>query len=229
MTRKAWFRLLFLIMLLSVLALFALPAPAQQTGTTCIAYHTVRYGENLFRISLNYGVSMNLVAAVNGITNPARIFAGDTLCIPASGATNFVIQPTGATTASVTVGFGNTGSTLTTSTTSNNEAVTENWCYPGQPWGDGRCNVTDTALRNYMWECGWYNAHNIPTLQCGTLQVDTTQVYRAGCDIVVTAPILADVTDAIEQLTAEILADGSCATQDPLIVHHNPPYPTATP
>lgn len=44
--------------------------------------HVVLPGQNLFRISLFYGVSMSSVAARNGITNINLIYAGQTLIIP---------------------------------------------------------------------------------------------------------------------------------------------------
>ncbi len=56
------------------------PIPPQPGG--CRYYHTVRPGENLFRISLAYGVPMATIAAANGIVNYNLIYAGQTLCIP---------------------------------------------------------------------------------------------------------------------------------------------------
>ena len=50
--------------------------------TTCRWYHTVVRGENLYRISLRYGVSMWTIAQANGITNLNYIRAGQVLCIP---------------------------------------------------------------------------------------------------------------------------------------------------
>lgn len=50
---------------------------------TCAFYHTVVSGENLYRISLLYGVSMWRIAECNGIYNLNYIRAGDVLCIPA--------------------------------------------------------------------------------------------------------------------------------------------------
>lgn len=50
--------------------------------TTCRAYHTITRGENLFRISLAYNVSLYTLAAVNGIYDTSRIYAGQQLCIP---------------------------------------------------------------------------------------------------------------------------------------------------
>jgi putative chitinase len=48
----------------------------------CRWNHTVVYGENLYRISLHYGVSMYAIAQANGISNLNLIYAGQTLCIP---------------------------------------------------------------------------------------------------------------------------------------------------
>lgn len=44
--------------------------------------HVVQAGENLFRISLQYGCSVEQVAAFNGITNPGAISVGQVLKIP---------------------------------------------------------------------------------------------------------------------------------------------------
>ena len=48
----------------------------------CRWYHTVVAGENLYRISLHYDVSMYAIADANNISNLNLIYAGDTLCIP---------------------------------------------------------------------------------------------------------------------------------------------------
>lgn len=48
----------------------------------CRFYHTVAWGETLFRISLRYGVSMWAIAEANTIYNLHYIRAGDVLCIP---------------------------------------------------------------------------------------------------------------------------------------------------
>jgi len=44
--------------------------------------HTVKSGENLFRIALNYGLGWEVVAAYNGITNPNSISVGQVIHIP---------------------------------------------------------------------------------------------------------------------------------------------------
>lgn len=52
--------------------------PAGQSGGT----HVVRPGENLFRIGLQYGCSVNQMAAANGIANPTYIYVGQELVVP---------------------------------------------------------------------------------------------------------------------------------------------------
>jgi LysM repeat protein len=44
--------------------------------------HTVERGENLFRIALRYGVTVEALAAANNITDPTHIFVGQVLVIP---------------------------------------------------------------------------------------------------------------------------------------------------
>lgn len=35
---------------------------------------------------------------------------------------------------------------------------TNNWCYAGGPWGDGRCNDPDPNIRAWYWHAGWYRS-----------------------------------------------------------------------
>ena len=58
------------------------PSPTPVCGT-CNYTHTIVSGENLYRISLYYGVSMWRIAACNSIYDLNYIRSGDTLCIPA--------------------------------------------------------------------------------------------------------------------------------------------------
>jgi LysM repeat protein len=74
------------ILILSLLALLL------ALGTTLVlaqqaTVHVVAPGENLFRISLRYGVTMQAIAAANGISNINLIFVGQRLTIPAGGTT----------------------------------------------------------------------------------------------------------------------------------------------
>jgi LysM repeat protein len=87
--------------------------PAQEAEATPVpevvalpGKHVVQNGENLFRIALKYGMTVEAVAQANGITNPALIFVGQELNIsgepgtpapvpaPAPGTpTTHVVQP----------------------------------------------------------------------------------------------------------------------------------------
>jgi LysM repeat protein len=75
---------MLIVVALVLLAPVFRPAPtAAQTGQT----HTVQAGENLFRIALRYGFTVEYLAAANGITDPTRIYAGQVLIIPDSAET----------------------------------------------------------------------------------------------------------------------------------------------
>jgi LysM repeat protein len=67
-------------------------ASAQGIGQT----HVVQPGENLFRIALRYGVSIQALATINGIVNPAMIYVGQRLVIPADVAAATPPTPTPA-------------------------------------------------------------------------------------------------------------------------------------
>lgn len=55
---------------------------ASQPVVTGGQTHVVQAGENLFRIALRYGVSLDTLAAVNNITDVSLIFVGQVLIIP---------------------------------------------------------------------------------------------------------------------------------------------------
>ena len=76
-------RRFILLIVMLMLLLPAASALGQDDGTI---RHVVQPGENLFRISLRYQVSMsNIVAANPIIRNPNLIYAGTTLVIPKGG------------------------------------------------------------------------------------------------------------------------------------------------
>jgi LysM repeat protein len=90
---------------LPTIATFATPTPtfgapvggttpgfAGAPGQVCI--HEVVAGDNLFRLSLRYGVSVNNLAAANGITNIQLIIVGDMITIPNCGTTGVFPPPT---------------------------------------------------------------------------------------------------------------------------------------
>jgi LysM repeat protein len=57
------------------------PTPPPSSGQ-CRFNHVVRPGDNLYRISLAYGVPMATIAAANGVVNYNLIYVGQSLCIP---------------------------------------------------------------------------------------------------------------------------------------------------
>ncbi len=58
------------------------PTPPPPPACTCVQYHTVVTGDNLYRISLKYKVNMWRIAECNKIHNMNFIRVGDVLCIP---------------------------------------------------------------------------------------------------------------------------------------------------
>ena len=88
-TRLSTVKKVFVVLLLAMVLLLALSAttqaapveaPAESTGV----YHTVQWGETLYRISLYYSTTVNAIMAANPqIWNPNIIYAGQVLYIPA--------------------------------------------------------------------------------------------------------------------------------------------------
>lgn len=62
----------------------ALQAEAASTPDAAEGIHTVQPGETLYRISLQYGVSVSRLADVNNLLNPSAIYGGQQLRIPGS-------------------------------------------------------------------------------------------------------------------------------------------------
>jgi LysM repeat protein len=73
-------KILILCTVIVLTLVLATPAFAE-TGTV----HVVQPGENLFRIALRYGVTVNAIASANGLTNTRHIYVGQRLVIPSSG------------------------------------------------------------------------------------------------------------------------------------------------
>lgn len=58
------------------------PTPTPTPACTCAKYHTIVTGDNLYRISFKYNISMWRIAECNKIHNLNYIRIGDVLCIP---------------------------------------------------------------------------------------------------------------------------------------------------
>ncbi|NPV65741.1 MAG: LysM peptidoglycan-binding domain-containing protein [Anaerolineae bacterium] len=87
--------------------------------------HIVQPGENLFRIGLRYGWDWYTLAALNGISDPNRVYVGQRLVIPA--ARYHTVRP-GETVASIARAYGSTVAAITAA----NGLWDPNLIYPGQ-------------------------------------------------------------------------------------------------
>jgi len=74
-------KILGLMLAMLLLSLVTMPAAARPDLCTG-GVHVVQPGENLFRISLRYNVTMDALARANGIVNPNHIYVGQRLVIP---------------------------------------------------------------------------------------------------------------------------------------------------
>ena len=78
-------------------AVSTLPVPTVP-GSDCV--HEVVVGENLYRLSIRYGVLVANIAAASGVTDFDRISVGQKLTIPGCGTTGAVPPPTSTPTPS---------------------------------------------------------------------------------------------------------------------------------
>jgi putative chitinase len=81
MSAKVLRRAKLLLPVLVLVVALVLPASAQASGPV----HVVQRGENLYRISLRYGTTVQAIAWANGIRNPNLIYVGQRLIIPTGG------------------------------------------------------------------------------------------------------------------------------------------------
>ena len=85
MKKVSWgFTLVALLALLAVQLSGAVPS-ASAAPSSYSQTHVVQWGENLFRIALRYGTTVQALANANGIANPHCIYAGQRLVIPGCG------------------------------------------------------------------------------------------------------------------------------------------------
>ena len=82
--RRQTLAFLVLIALLWPVAVQA--APGAQRAAQSQTVHIVQPGENLFRISLRYGTTVDAIMAANGLTSPDTVYVGQSLRIPGGNA-----------------------------------------------------------------------------------------------------------------------------------------------
>ena len=77
-------RIVIVALLLATIVLSAVPAVSAQSPTRVPAAQTyiVVSGDTLSRIAARYGVTVQAIAAANGIADPSRIRVGQVLKIP---------------------------------------------------------------------------------------------------------------------------------------------------
>lgn len=140
---------------------------AQRSNT-----HIVQRGENLYRIALRYGTTVNAIAAANGLANPNRIFVGQRLVIPGGTGSTGTTAPSTTTGGTYVVRRGDTLSgiarrfgTTTTSLARLNGIANPSLIYTGQvlqlsgtapaPSGGGKRIVVDLSEQHlYAYEGG---------------------------------------------------------------------------
>ncbi len=74
-----------LLMSLAILLSFWVGIVPVASAQACATTYIVQRGDNLYRISVKFGVSMAALAQANYIVNPDKIYAGQVLCIPGGG------------------------------------------------------------------------------------------------------------------------------------------------
>ena len=82
MMRLSLNRLFVILMMTAITHLLTATSNIAQEETSPVTIHVVQRGENLFRIATSYGLSVDVVAQINGITDPASIDVGQRLIIP---------------------------------------------------------------------------------------------------------------------------------------------------
>lgn len=108
------------------------PTPTPTPNPTGENTYTVKAGDNLYRIGLNFGVDWQQIAEANGIINPNQIVVGQVLKIPASTpgptpAFTHVVQP-GQTLFLISLRYGVTWQSIAEA----NKLTSPYVIYPGQ-------------------------------------------------------------------------------------------------
>ncbi|MBI5669804.1 MAG: LysM peptidoglycan-binding domain-containing protein [Chloroflexi bacterium] len=136
-----------LLALLVGASLLLLPAAAQDVPPG-VTIHVVQRGENLFRIALQYGLTVDELARLNGIADPGNIQVGQRLLVPSDAALLptsqpllHVVQP-GETLRSIAELYGMTVDDLA----ARNQITDVNTVYVGQVLNIAAAPVVPTAV-----------------------------------------------------------------------------------
>lgn len=84
-------RIYGLVCIVAILAMLLVAAPASAApaasagGSGCGQFYTVRWGDTLYKIAVRFGTSVSALMNLNGITNPNKITAGQTICVKSGG------------------------------------------------------------------------------------------------------------------------------------------------
>jgi LysM repeat protein len=78
--------LAFLVLIALLWPVAVQAAPDAERVAQSETVHVVQPGENLFRISLRYGTTVDAIMAANGLTSPDMVYVGQSLRIPGDGA-----------------------------------------------------------------------------------------------------------------------------------------------
>jgi len=83
-----WLRVWMLVLIVAVSLTAPLPAAAAPLAQNDGIVHVVQPGENLFRISLRYGVSIDAILQANGLASADNIYVGQRLIIPSTASSS---------------------------------------------------------------------------------------------------------------------------------------------
>ena len=89
-------KILFLVVLMGT-CLMPVSVTAQENAPLTesipgVTIHVVQRGENLYRIALRYGRSIDEIARMNGITNPGNILVGQRLLVPTGDVAQLMVS-----------------------------------------------------------------------------------------------------------------------------------------
>jgi LysM repeat protein len=107
MDRRHWTGWTVIVVIFVIAGLFVPQAAHAQSQT-----HVVRKGENLYRIAVRYGTSVQAITRANGLKNPNLIYTGQRLVIPGSGGGSGSTQSGGAAVTTHVVQRGETLSSI---------------------------------------------------------------------------------------------------------------------